>query len=350
MDKTIAWLLENAGPVIKYRTLTELCDNVSEQELDKALFELLAFSETQKRLERLKQQNIMNIHGAKSDCFENALAMVLDLGLRSDISLFSNIIHIDEIINVYENLVSQDRKNIHFCTTMYPFFLRAGFRQKPIIDYMNDRVESIYSFTINKDYDIYDNPMKHKVPRCYQDRPIIKPDLYQNYDFKLPLIYDIVGFIELLQVCTEEIRMKIFSIVEYIITNEYHRFTPFYGIVKKINGYAAMGWDCMLPGYNNTPIESYSMYLQRMDLFSNFPSVHSTNWLKQGIALLDSYKTSRDTYLLPKDYLIEKDRCWLLGNHTKLGEGKNDFSRELESTFWVLKIKNNINKNERLFT
>lgn len=347
--QSISFLLDKAGPIIKYRTLQELCNNPSQENINQAYQNLLSFPLVQNRLNKLKTQDIHNIHGAKSNCFENSIAMLLDCGLNIKTFSLSSLVNIDEIISYYESLVLENRKNIHYCTTMYPFFLRAGYRNRELLNYMIDRVDTIYSFTKYFDFDIYDSIDKHKgMPKNYRDRPVIKPELYQDYSFKLPLIYDIVGFIELYNFADDQIRTKISSIIDYIFTVEYHRFTPFYGIVKHKKGYAAMGWDCMLPGFEGNSLISNSLFLQRMEMFSNFDHAVDTVWFQNGLKILESYKTNNNTYLLPKDYFVEQDRCWLLGNHTKLGEGNDELSRELESTFWVLKIKNNakINKNQ----
>jgi hypothetical protein len=343
VEKSIAMLLEKAAPVIKYRTLKELCDHTTENVLEEAYQEVLTFSETQKRILQLKQQNISNIHGAKSDCFENSLAMAIDYGLTAQSHSYDSIFDIRNIIEYYESLVSENIKNNHFRVTMYPFFLRAGYSEKELIDFMINRIETIYLFIKNKDYNIYDDASKHKsMPKNYRDRPIIKQELYQNYNFNLPLIYDIIGFKELYHIGNESIRSKICSIIEYIATEEYHDFVPFYGIVKIPTGYIAMGWDCMLPYFGGNAPTSNSLFLQRMELFSNFPPIINTNWFQKGIETLNYYKTENDTYLLPEEFLIEQDKCWLLGNHMKLGEKKkSESSRELESTFWVTKIKRN---------
>ena len=99
MDNAINWLLDNAGLVIKYRTLKELCENVDKTELENIFKKVLELPETKKRIERLKEStndtNIYNTHGGRYDFFETSLPMVLDFGLTKETGL-------DKYININE--------------------------------------------------------------------------------------------------------------------------------------------------------------------------------------------------------------------------------------------------------
>lgn len=74
---------------------------------------------------------------------------------------------------------------------------------------MIKRIETIYLFIRNKNYNIYDDASKHK--SLHRDRPN-KQVLYQNYNFSLPLIYDISGYKELYNIGDESISRIICSI------------------------------------------------------------------------------------------------------------------------------------------
>ena len=346
MNAALQFLLDNGGPVIRYRTLKELCDNADSGQMEEALQAVLAFPETQKRLERLQKQDLHNIHGATADCFENSLAMISDFGLSAANFDLAASIHVRDVIELYESLVHADRKNRHYQLTIYPFLLRLGFRDQELLNFIHERIEWISSFTREMDFAIYDDPAKHQgMPKNYRDRPVIRDGLYVDYDFKLPLIYDVIGMTAIYGESDECTRIKIDGILRYILTDAYHTFVVHYGIAKANGRYFAMGWDCLLPYFSEKAnfIQSKSLYVQRLSLFSVFPAVRSSAWFKNGVEdLLTNFHTSRDTYLFPKDYVCESDKNWCLGSHMGLGENRRKSSwREVESTFWALLLKKN---------
>jgi hypothetical protein len=342
MDNTISWLLENASPVIKYRTLKELCENINKTTLDSAFQDVLTFSETQKRLERLKNSDIYNTHGGRYEFFDTSLPMVVDFGITKETGL-DKYINVDEIIQAYKTNINDEDEVIKMMQkiNMYPHFIRAGYRNKEIIDFFTRRIEIIYDFTKNMDWNIYEDK-KFYHTKFLNDHRILKAELYtQNHEFRLPLIYDIIGLKELYYFVSDEIKDKISVIIKYIDSPEYNRFDFHYGIIKLDKKYHAVGWDCMLPNYHKDVNTDYSLLLQRLELYSHFPIILKGKWFNDNIELLEKFKTARETYILPKEYLRETNKHWLLGNHMKLGENKKAAPQELESTFWVLKIKKN---------
>jgi hypothetical protein len=117
---------------------------------------------------------------------------------------------------------------------MYPLFLKAGYKNHEIIDYISKRIDYVSEFTKKMDFNIYDDIEKHKnMPETYRDRPVIKEELFTDDGFRLPMIYDIIGFSEMYRIGNDAIKEKIDQIIRYIFTPEYNRFTPFYGIRRR---------------------------------------------------------------------------------------------------------------------
>lgn len=345
MDTTLQWLLDHAGPVIKYRVISELCKNSDDQHREEALRDLLALPEMKKRLVQLEHQDINKIHGATSDCFENALPMVLDFGLNIAVPEFCRCININQIISHYEALDADDPYYEGCKQIMYPLLYRAGYRNVELENYIQKRINHVSDFTEKMDFDIYDDAEKHKSrPKTYRDRPVVRKELFADYNYKFPLIYDIIGFAEMYRNADTECQNKIYSVIRYILSPEYNNFVVHYGAIQLPNKrYHAIGWDCMLPlFYADRGHQSLSMYLHRLEMFSLFPCVVQSAWFQTALAFFEQCKITENTFTLRKDYLTElKNYCWFLGGHMGLGEDRRKDYQQIESTFRILKIKRN---------
>jgi len=101
-----------------------------------------------------------------------------------------------------------------------------------------------------------------------------------------------------------------------------------------------MGWDCKKP-FNDNQDYSYSN-LHRLLLYSCFPTAVKSMWFLNAVTYLMQYKTENDTFLFPKEYLIETDSNWVLGSRMSLAENRRKKQyAEIESTFYMLKLLKN---------
>jgi hypothetical protein len=345
-NELMEWLIGKAEPVIKYRTLRELA-GLSDKDTEKLKEELIEHPQVQTRLGYLKSQKNMCdfrfIHGRENKCLENCIPMLTDFGFKKGITEFDRIM---------VPLIQQAKEkpwNIApvFCEfgqiVVYPFFLKGGYYDDDLLFYMYERLNTLYNFVLENNYDIYDFDTKYKgIPKSFQNRPIIKPELYINGRFKIPLIYDIYGLAALANISNKEITAKIQKVIQYILSPEYNRFITFYGILSSgKRRYHAMGWDCKLPFYfNDMDINRPNLYLHRLELMAHFPNAVKCGWFERGLKHFESFKTEKGTYTFPKEYLLERESVWVLGTHMSLGENrKNKQFIEIESTFRMLKIK-----------
>lgn len=345
-NQLIEWLIENAESIIKYRTLHELA-GLSDKDMKKFKGELIEHPQVRTRLGYLKsQKNMRNfgfIHGRENKCLENCVPMLIDFGFNKGVTEFDNIV-LPLIQQIKEK--PWDIAPV-FCEfgqiIIYPFFLKGGYYDDDLLSYMYERLNTLYNFVLENNYEIYDYDTKYKgIPKSFQNRPIIKPELYINGRFKIPLIYDIYGLAALINVSNKEIIAKIQTVIEYILSPEYNRFITFYGILSSGKGrYHAMGWDCKLPFYfNDMDINKPNLYLHRLELMAHFPNAVKSSWFEQGLKHFENFKTEKGTYTFPKEYLLEKESVWVLGTHMSLGENrKNKQFFEIESSFRMLKIK-----------
>jgi len=331
---SVRWLLDNAAPVIRYRVLIELL-NVKESELTQNTFsEILTLPQTQKRLILFKNLNYSKTHGSDMGYLENVLPMLNDFGLYYGMDIFNHKSQtIDDVAKIvlaeeYDKLIA------------YPFLLRARFPIEGLLEHAIKRINTIYDFTRHMDFDIYDDIANYKgVPKSFQDRPIIKPDIASGGGkIRLPLIYDIVMMAAIYNFVSVETQVKIDNVVEYIMSPDYDVVKPMYGILySKTQKYYAMGWDCKKP-FNHNQGYSYPN-LHRLLLYSNFPNIIKSAWFSNSIDYLTQYKTQNGTYDFPKEYLPESNGNWVLGARMSLAENrrKKQWS-EIESTFYMLKL------------
>ena len=343
MENTVEFLLNNGGSIIKYRTVTELTESKDKQ-LGKTLEkDLLEYSKTQERLSYLqskaKLHDFNGVHGATNYHLENSLPMLLDFGIKKGITPFDKIMK-----PILERLKEQVFPENHVLSKfiniiIVPFLYKAGFRENWIENFMNDRLETLYNFTVKKIYDIYDDNNKYKgIPSSFKDRKIIKPNLYTKGEFQFPLIYDIYGLAEISKEADESTLKKISKVIDYILDPAYFQLPNDYGIL--VNGnrrYLAMGWDAKLPKNNNETLSPE--ILHRLELMAHFKRAVEHDWFKNAYNKLEEYRTEKGTYIFPETILQERTGCWVCSRHMGLGENRRKkLSYELESTFRVMKI------------
>jgi hypothetical protein len=337
VDMAIEWLIVNAGPVIRYRTQVELLNKDKHKLSQNYMDDILALPQTQKRLTLLRNLDFSKVHGSNNMYLENVLPMLSDFGLNYEIDAFKSAVI--NVSNVSDIVYSKEYDKI----IGYPFLLRSGFPIVGMIEFITERVNTIYDYTKNKDFAIYDNIENHKsMPKVFRNRPIIKPDIAYGSMCRLPLIYDIVAFAEIYDHVSFEIQAKIDNIIEYIIAPEYDIVVDVYGIlVAPSRRYYSMGWDCKKPFNDN---QNYShQNIHRLLLYSRFSVARKSSWFQNAIDYLMQYKTENGTHIFPKNYLQEINSNWVLGSRMSLAENRRSKQYlEVESTFYMQKLLNNI--------
>jgi hypothetical protein len=334
---SVEWLINNAGSVVKYRTHTELLKTNDSGLLQKIMADILAMPQTQKRLDLLRNLDYNNTHGSPGTYLENVLPMLNDYGLYYDMDAFKR--ETKGIIDISKTVVDDSYDKL----IAYPFLLRSKFPIDGLLDYAVERINTIYDFTKHMNFDIYDDVANYKsVPKSFQDRPVIKPEIASGSSIRLPMIYDIVSMEAIYNCVSVEIQEKVDNIIEYIISPEYDVVEPMYGILCAApRKYYAMGWDCKKPFNDN---QSYSnSNLHRLLLYSTFPVVFRNAWFQNALDYLTQFKTPNGTYSFPKDYLPEADGNWVLGVRMSLAENRRKKQwAEVESTFYMLKLLNSL--------
>jgi hypothetical protein len=327
----IEWLLDNAAPVIRYKTLLEMKNDCSEAQMQDALSAVVELPQSQKRLELLENLDYVKTHGSPKIYLENTLPMLNDFGLYYGIDEFNSATK--DIYEIVDIVTADDYDKL----IAYPFLLRSRFPIDSLLDYVIERINTIYDFTRRMDFDIYDDIANYtSVPESFRDRPMIKPEV----DSHLPMIYDIVAMEAVYDCVAPEVQAKIDNIIEYVISPDYDVVEFMYGIrCASPRKYYAKGWDCKKPFNDNQDYSNPNLH--RLLLYSAFPAVVKSAWFQKALDYLSQYKTTSGTYIFPKEYLPEVDGNWVLGVRMSLGENRRKKHwDEIESTFYMLKLLN----------
>ncbi len=343
-NQVIDFLFKESNVAIKYRVMRDLCKNPNPNELNKLQNELIHSERAVHLLTYLK--NHKEYHGATLYAVENSLNMLIDMGFQygQGFSEFDDIVK--SLSDEAKNRVINENHVLGYLShiVVVPFLLRAGIREKWLLTFTKDRIDTIYDFIIQKDYDIYDDLSEYKrIPKSFQNRPIIRPFLYKNGKIKVPLEYDIYGFSSIMPELSSEYQDKINAIITYILDDRFYSIEDGYGVLSDKKNYWAMGWDPKLMDLNKE--YRYNPLLLKIDVMSNFSSASNSIWFAQALELMEQYVDEKGLYHYPKSFLTEKDSCWILGNHMSLGENRRQKnSLILEGTCRTLLILSKLKK------
>jgi hypothetical protein len=341
--------LANGGPVIRYRTLSDLHPDPP----DYSASELILNVKTSPKVTVWLDLNPFSspgspfgIHGSKKSLYENFIPKMIQFGFNASMGELASY------VSFYSSKIdlSRDWGILNLVKTCYAALtVQFGIIDKECLLFLVNRLNQIFSFVKDGSYDIYTDPSNYpSIPVSLRNRPLLNPDLYISNIIPVPTIYDVLAAKSLYN--TDYINSnRINTIIDYIFTDHFDTLHPEYGIyydsTKK--RFYAHGWKPHLENYTiqTAPIKNKSLFLLQLHIFSHFPLIHSQNWFIWGMEVLESYKTDRGTYILPKEFLREKSSgYWVNGSYMGLGENRQSKNwRELESTFWILSIKKNLN-------
>ncbi len=355
-EELYTWLFEHGGPVICYRTATELMAPDKELDIQQLKDEMLQSRIVKTWLECLVppvlllkepvditphvlQSGIMELHGSQPIRLENVLGKLTDFGVKKGIpELDQRTLPYREWLTQY---VEQPIKNVFGKYNIFmlaAFLARAGYLEEPGVQHaLKTRLNMVYDFTRKGNYDIY-------VPNKFiRKHPLIKLEVTPNGDSYLPLIYDIIGWSAYLpEFGTEEERDEADTILRYILNAEYQKLPWGYGVMGDGTGRTwNMGWSAHVPRYFDILDKEFmdKSVVHMISLLINFDAARQHPWLTESMNHLESYRTEKGTYIFPSNYLEEKSNgYWVIGVRMGLEENRKR-NLELESTFWMAKFQ-----------
>jgi hypothetical protein len=325
--ETVEWLFTHSGPILRYRTATDLMDP-SPRERAKLLRESLASPQVQRWLRNLRQARA--IHGSKDTNAENALAKLLDYGLDGTVPVFAQSIKnlLDRPLQMWDSFV------------LPPFLLRAGYTDHPAVDqWLKTRLEILYQTTQLGSFDFYlSSKQAAKVPGAWRGKPIYSDEFGHQAGYPLPTCYDFYALAYCpLSLNTGNFSLKREAVVAFLSNPRFQ---------STVGGY---GWDrdrkrCYAAGRVFLACAVPTRLVLFLELGARVKSACRSIWFQQGLASLEAFKTPQATYRFPPELMTEKASNHLYGgSHMGLGENRRTpQALELESTFRMLSIQKSL--------
>lgn len=343
------WLLENGGPIIRFRTLVDIFGEQDIGVVSRALKEMVESSEVVKWLDLIEQSLEFNdVHSGRQNAFENVVGKLVQLGWRAGLQPFDSKT-LPFRVWLSEN-VDKEPEAAHevFKRTLIASVLaRAGYQtveavQKQVLS----RLNTVHKFAENPDFaQIYVDKSEYRgIPKGLANHELIDPQLYPEQRFALPWIHDVYAFSHLNSVLeNQRNREKVEQILEMVLTPEYQSLPWSYGIAKYGKRYYVLGWAVHLPGYSKAPEgRLFAELLLVLDTLSPFTCIRKSQWFQNSMKYLEEYRTDEGTYSFPRTWLPEKrSGYWIGGEYMAYDERKGKPNViEIESTFRVLSIRN----------
>ncbi|WP_419661052.1 hypothetical protein [Desulfosarcina variabilis] len=352
----IEWLMNNGGPVIRYRTAIEFLDNyqlekdfIKDIVNDEKIQYLLAKLDDFGPIKTNDKRTLNAIH--KVDGLEGYISKLLEFGFTKNIKPFDKKMRIfRQYVN--NNLVQQanasrsgqDVRNnwaIFIAVLMTCFLIRAGYRYKELLDFVEFRTEALYRNAKEMNYDVYyDQSVLSRMlkrPHHWLNTPVLRSEFDPGFNERpLPNIWDIYTLAYFPEDCkSNKLRMKIDRIIEYVLDDRFQVLREGYGLLffNANKRYYTCGWSPTLPYFHNVENKRDKRVLVRyVDLMARFKNATNSDWMKKCINHLEEFKTATGTYTFPKNYLSEK--------YVRLGENRRKKNAiEIESTFRMLLLK-----------
>lgn len=341
------WLVDKAGPAIRFRTMVEILEEQDVSKISQALSDFLESKVVKTWLAKLSPQFDMKmIHSSSPDAFENVMGKLATLGMRAGLQPF------DGVTFPFRVWLSEGKEP----EIGHPFreFLRAvvasflaytGYHDtKPVHDFLVKRLNLIHSFAENPDFEkVYADEGEFSVPEKMKRHRLVSPELYFGKKLILPWVHDIRAFAaskEILQ--NPELREKAETVVGLVLSPEYQQLQPGYGLMKDGTRYYVIGWSVHLPNYSVSPQEeAKSDILLSLEMMAPFEAARRSEWFTRAMDFLESHRTEHDTYMFSKSWMQEKNSgYWVNGAYMALEDDRRrPLSIECESTFRLLKIK-----------
>ena len=322
-DSTIIdWLFAQAGPIIRWRLVENFDCSMSKREADKLRKEVMATAEVIRWLANLGGRTI---HGSKDTDAENAMAKLIEYGLRADIPEF------DAKMLPYAAKGDQAAD----C-----FLIAAGYgRREDVGTRFRERLSALHNTALRCNYDLYlpREDTRH-VPKAWREKLIYRPEFGWDNLLPLPSCYDLYAMAHW-EASSKTEEQKIDDIIRYVSDPLFQSTAGGYLWDREKNRCYAAGRVC-LACLNPERLVLF------LELFAKFSMARKTLWFQDALSKLEQWRTVRGTYIFPSDYLKEKRNSYYIYQGAHMGLGENRRCRdwvEIESTFRMLNIERLMN-------
>ena len=362
-SELVEWLMANAGPVIRYRTVRELHGNyhvhddliselLNEGFIKALLVKLDAFGPLSS-IDRFTFNAIHNGTGLQAHVWK-----LLEFGLGKDIEpfdrrmqVFGNYVENKWVQAVWDHPAGFDVKDnwaIFIAVLLSSYLIRAGYEYEALINFVKRRIDLLHRNASEKVFDIHLNSEElaklPKRPKIWSNKPVIRPE----YDpggrqTPLPLIHDMSMLAYLPEdIVDGELKRKVSRIVEYVLTPSFQSLEEGYGLLwsKDKRRFHGMGSKPELPCFHSFDDQKEQISLiYYLDIMSQFEEARESVWFQNSMQYLETYKTEDGTYDFPKFLLM---KGWM-----ELGENRRRRNAlEIESTFRMVLLKKRIREGQ----
>ena len=338
------YLYENSGPVIKNEAAKAL--GLHDEDAKKAMLN----DPTVRYWISCTQEfyNNQRVHDSFDTRLENWMHKLFSFGVGEDDDQSIKKVNARVLARIIENAGNEQFFDSVSSVIAASHLACMGYRDDAVAEIIKQRIDTVYEFAKNFDYDIYADKKNYpKVPKARDMHPLVKPELYAENVWRLPTVHDIFAFSNLPAGLRDDASSanKIETIIKYILTDDYQNLPRGYGLMlvppKK---YYSMGWSVKLSRYfGDDQKHKIDPIVWETELMSHFEAARKSGWFKKRIKHLESFK-KEGLYEFPPNYLNEiRDKYYVGGGHMGLGENrrKKDW-RRLESTAWMMRILKNI--------
>jgi uncharacterized protein YeaO (DUF488 family) len=221
------WLLDNGGPIIRFRTLVDIFEEQDVGIVSRAMKEMVESPEVVKWLELIEPSLAFNdVHSGRQNAFENVVAKLVQLGWRAGLQPFDNKtlpfrVWLSESIDKEP----EEAHEVFKRTVTASVLARAGYQtveavQKQVLS----RLKTVHQFAKSPDFsNIFVDKSKYKgIPKGLVSHDLINPQLYPNQQLALPWIHDVYAFSHLSVVLkVDHYRKQAEEVLEMVLNPEY---------------------------------------------------------------------------------------------------------------------------------
>lgn len=344
---TLEWLLETAGPVVRWLALTSLARDRDPRAVETAQQELLAAPHVCLWLDRIA--GVTKFHDSGSNCFENVAGKLADFGLRKGMG------DLDGLLAPYRAwIASPDRAEDRGMTAelnqvlCLAHLLRLGYEDAAIRAHALARLETIHRVAQSGRFDIFLPEDPRDLPKAYRGcYRVVDPWFTPGGACALPYVHDLhmlAAFPE--EWRTPRVTKMVDTVVRYVLAEEYQALPKGFGYVRDDSmstpRYYVLGWDADLPGYGG-PLGRLTQryFILSLEMMAAFPRARSHRWFLDSLTRLDKHRTDHGTWLLPRTWLQERQVAyWVSGGHMGLEQNRRSQAViERESTIRVLRLR-----------
>ncbi len=322
------WLFAHAGPIIRWRLATDFGLAASKEEAGRLQTEALATDEVKRWLNNLGG----GIHGSKDTDAENAIAKLVEYGLRAGIREF------DEKLLPYANKVG-DYHPSWLSDPVAAFLVAAGYsNHKSVQKWFLQRLATLHDIAHKGAKNLYLSATETAgIAKAWQGKRIYRCPYRLGESVMLPSCYDLYALAHWPH--TTATLKETETIVSFVSQPEFQATR---------GGYL---WDqsknrCWAAGRVYLACCEPQRILLFVELAARFASARRSDWFKAALADLEGYRTEEGRYAFPREYLKEVRNSYYIyqGNHMGLGENRHKRNwLEIESTFRMLNIKRLMN-------